>query len=145
MQLMPIQRDDFPLWSRFRNEVYSMLSHDFDQQEMESIFCSEFWHCWFIQREDGECIGLVELSLRNIVDGCLSSPVPYLEGLYLTKSERGQGQGRKVIEMIKLWCREHGYTELGTDTELFNIEAQTFYQKLGFEEVDRVVEYRLEL
>ena len=142
---MPISRKDFSLWSKFRNEIYPKISRDLDLKEMENIFGSELWKCWFIEREDGKRIGLVELSLRNIVDGCVSSPVPYLEGLYLTETERGKSRGTEVIEMIKLWCQEHGYSELATDAELTNTRAQKFYEKLGFEQVDQVVAYRLEL
>jgi aminoglycoside 6'-N-acetyltransferase I len=145
MKLVSILRDDFSLWSQFRSEIYPILTRDFDLKEMETICGSELWNCWFIERENGERIGLVELSLRNIVDGCLSNPVPYLEGLYLIKTERGKGRGTEVIELIKLWCLEHGYSELATDAELTNIRAQEFYEKLGFEQVDRVVEYRLQL
>ena len=145
MKLVPIIRDDFSDWSQLRRKIYPILSREFDLREMESIFGSKIWHCWFIEREDGERIGLVELSLRNIVDGCLSSPVPYLEGLYVKETERGKGRGTQVVEMIKRWCREHGYSELATDAELTNTSAQKFYEKLGFEQVDRVVEYRLEL
>ncbi|MEZ5581931.1 MAG: GNAT family N-acetyltransferase [Candidatus Competibacteraceae bacterium] len=123
MKLIPISRDDFSVWSQFRGELYPTLSRNFDLKEMDSIFGSELWNCWFIEREDGEHIGLVELSLRNIVDGCLSSPVPYLEGLYLTPTERGKGRGTEIIEMIKVWCQEHGHSELATDAELTNTRA----------------------
>ncbi len=145
MKLTPILQEDFTLWSKFRSEIYPLLRPDFDSKEMEQIFHSDLWHCWFVEREDGERIGLVELSLRNIVDGCLSSPVPYLEGLYLIETERRKGRGTRVIEMIIIWCQEHGYLELATDAEFTNICAQEFYQKLGFEQVDRIVEYKLKL
>ena len=145
MKLVPIAKDDFSDWAQFRSQIYPVRSRDLDLKEMESIFGSEFWKCWFIEHKDGERIGLVELSFRNIVDGCSSSPVPYLEGLYLIESKRGKGRGTQVIEMIKRWCREQGYSELATDAELVNTSAQEFYEKLGFEQVDRVVAYRLEL
>lgn len=144
MKLISIKRDDFSLWSKFRRAIYPITSHVVDLKEIENIFLSETWHCWFVEREDGQRVGLVELSLRNIVDGCVGSPVPYLEGLYLIETERGKGRGTEVVEMIKVWCQEKGYSELGTDAELKNIDAQKFYEKLGFELVDRVVEYRLE-
>ncbi len=145
MKLITIKRDDFSLWSKFRGEIYPLINKDYDLKEIENISASDLWKCWFIENEDGQRIGLVELSLRNIVDGCLSSPVPYLEGLYIIEPERGKGRGTDVIGMIKLWCQEQGYSELATDAELTNIRAQKFYEKLGFEQVDRVVEYRLEL
>lgn len=145
MKLIPIGRIDFPEWSQFRSEIYSVVNPELDLKEMESIFASELWHCWFIEREDGERIGLVELSLRNIVDGSVSSPVPYLEGLYLIATERGKGRGKATMELIKRWCLEHGLSELATDAELTNTRAHAFYEQLGFEEVDRVVQYRLEI
>lgn len=143
MKLVPIEKNDFPVWAQFRAEIYPLISRDYDLREMETVFASELWYCWFISGEEGEKIGLVELSLRNIVDGCLSSPVPYLEGLYLVPSKRGMGRGAKVIEMIINWCRNHGYTEFATDAELSNARAQQFYEKLGFEKVDQVVEYKI--
>ncbi|RJQ70305.1 MAG: GNAT family N-acetyltransferase [Desulfobacteraceae bacterium] len=145
MKLVPINRNEFSIWMQFRSKIYPLISHEYDLKEIENIFVSELWHCWFIEREDNIRIGLVELSLRNIVDGCLGSPIPYLEGLYLDEEERSKGRGSEVIEMIKRWCQSNGYSELATDVELTNIRAQKFYEKLGFEQVDRVVEYRLEL
>jgi aminoglycoside 6'-N-acetyltransferase I len=145
MKLVPIKRNEFSLWIQFRSKIYPLISDEYNLKEIENIFDSELWYCWLIEREDGIRIGLVELSLRNIVDGCLGSPIPYLEGLYLDEKERNKGRGTEVIEMIKLWCQSNGYSELATDVELTNIRAQKFYEKLGFERVDRVVEYRLEL
>lgn len=145
MKLSPITKDEFSLWSKYRSEIYPLLSREYDLKEMGFIYSSDVWRCWFIESMDGERIGLVELSLRNVVDGCLSSPVPYLEGLYLVESERGKGLGARVIELLKRWCHENGYSELATDTELSNLRAQEFYEKLGFVLVDRVVEYRLEI
>ncbi|MDJ0621871.1 MAG: GNAT family N-acetyltransferase [Desulfocapsaceae bacterium] len=145
MKLVAISQLDFPLWARFRSEIYPLLSEEFNTTEMSSILRNDLWHCWFIENDDGERIGLVELSLRNIVDGCLSSPVPYIEGLYLIETQRGRGSGARVIEMIKQWCYKYGYTELATDAELTNVRAQQFYEKIGFEEVDRVVEYRFDM
>ena len=88
---------------------------------------------------------MVEISLRNIVDGCLSSPVAYLEGLYLEHDYRDKGYGNKVVNMIVDWCREKGFKELATDTELTNTKAQNFYRTLGFEELDTVVEFRIDI
>ena len=110
--------------------------------EMNLIFESDVWHCYFLIDENSDVLGLVELSSRNIVDGCLTSPVAYLEGLYLRSEYRGKGMGKEVIKMILDWCRTNGFSELATDTELSNTKAQSFYQSAGFEETDRVVEFR---
>lgn len=145
MKLVSIKTEEFKLWSIFRLSLYSALENEYNVKEMESIHIDDKWHCQFIENDKGEKIGLVEISLRNIVDGCLTSPVAYLEGLFLIESERNKGQGTKVIKLIIAWCKSSGYEELATDTEINNTKAQKFYSKLGFEEVDRVIEYRLDL
>lgn len=122
-----------------------MISPGYDLVEMESILSNDSWYCWIVESESGGKIALVELSLRSIVDGCLSSPVPYLEGFYQLPPERGKGQGTEIIEMIKSWCRDRGFTELATDTELSNSKAQAFYERLGFEKVAQIVEYKTKI
>ena len=145
MILAPINRDEFPVWQQMRKALYRAVDDAFNLQEMENIFTSDMWFCRFIENEDKQKIGLVEVSARNIVDACLTSPVAYLEGLYLVPEYRNQGIGKQVVNMIIKWCSENGFSELATDTELTNEAAQRFYKSLGFEETDRVVEYKIDI
>lgn len=124
-----------------REEVYSSLDDEFHSKEMEQIFVREDWFCYFLTDETNVFLGLVELSSRNIADGCLSSPVAYLEGLYLKKEYRGRGLGKEAVNVILAWCKENGYSELATDSELKNINAQMFFTAVGFQETYRVVEF----
>lgn len=39
--------------------------------------------CFLAVGENGDAWGIVEVSLRNVVDGCLTSPVGYVEGIYV--------------------------------------------------------------
>lgn len=145
MKFISITRNNFPLWRQFREAIYDTLEDEYHSREMEILLKSDAWHCWFVTDEHNEKIGLVELSLRNIVDGCLSTPVVYLEGLYLKPEYRNKGLGTQLIKKLRNWCSDQGYSELATDTQITNIKAQQFYEKLGFEEVDRVVEYRIDI
>ena len=128
-----------------REDLYRTVDDVFNNEEIENIFVNDAWYCRFIEDENNQKIGLVELSSRNIVDGCLSSPVAYLEGLYLEPKYRGLGIGKEVMQIIIQWCVQQGFSELATDTEIANERAQKFYESLGFEETDRVVEYRKNL
>jgi len=128
-----------------RDELYSSLSSEFHAEEMEKIFHSSEWHCQFIEDKNKHILGFLELSSRNIVDGCLSSPVAYLEGLYLKPGLRGKGLGKGVIKLILNWCRERGFSELATDTELKNINAQGFFNAIGFQETYRIVEFKIKV
>jgi len=145
MMLVPIQKNEFPIWREMRECVYESLSNGFHDKEMSQIIKSEDWHCLFIKDNGNKILGFVELSSRNIVDGCLSSPVAYIEGLFIKKENRGNGLGTKTIEAIKIWCKERGFTELGADTELANKRAQKFFNSVGFHETFRIVEFRTKI
>ncbi len=41
----------------------------------------------------------------------------------------------------KEWSQEKGYSELGSDTELENLDSQKAHMALGFKEVERIVCY----
>ncbi len=142
MKLRPIEKNQFAQWKEMREDVYSTLEDEFHEKEMQKIYVSDDWFCYFLEDENDQITGFVELSSRNIVDGCLSSPVAYLEGLYLKKKYRGRGLGRETIKTIKSWCKNKGFTELGMDTELTNVKAQKFFKATGLQETYRIVQFR---
>ena len=141
MNLTQIEKNGFPLWKKYRNAVYNSVTDEFHEIEMNKIFCDIDWFCYFLSNGNNQTIGLVELSSRNIVDGCLSSPVAYIEGLYIEEQHRGKGIGKEVIDAIHDWCKQKGFTELAADTELENIDAQKYFKAVGFKETYRVVEF----
>ena len=145
MKLLSIQKDGFPQWQAMRSALYGSLNNERHQKEIEQAFASQDFFCYFLAGNGDRILGLVELASRNIVDGCSSSPVAYLEGLYLKEEYRGKGFGKEAIGIILQWCKEKGFSELATDAELTNLKAQKFYQALGFQEIDRVVEYRIDV
>jgi aminoglycoside 6'-N-acetyltransferase I len=92
---------------------------------------------------DGEIAGFVEVGLRSHADGCNPCrPVGFIEGWYTAPSHRGQGIGRALIAAAEDWCRDQDCTELASDTWIDNKESQRAHEALGFEVVDRCVNYR---
>ena len=86
--------------------------------------------------------GFAELGARSHAEGCLTSPVAYLEGWYVDPDARRQGVGAALVRAAEAWARAQGYQELASDTQLDNVVSQHSHHALGFEEVERVVEYR---
>jgi len=96
----------------------------------------------YVALVDGQYIGFIQMSLRvDYVEGSHSSPVGYIEGIYVNQSYRKQGISRKLVEAGEAWARSQGCSELASDTELANISSQQFHQKLGFTEAGRIVSY----
>ncbi len=61
--------------------------------------------CFLAMTEAGDVCGMVEVSLRNIVDGCLTSPVAYIESIYVDPEFRGTGIARQLLVRAEHWCR----------------------------------------
>jgi aminoglycoside 6'-N-acetyltransferase I len=92
---------------------------------------------------DGNVIGFAEAALRHdYVNGCQTSPVAFLEGIFVTPVARGKGVGRALSEAVAAWGRRRGAREYASDALLDNRESHAFHTALGFEETERVVYFR---
>lgn len=96
--------------------------------------------------DEGEPVGYAEASIRrDYVNGCDTSPVAFLEGIFVAPGHRLHGLSRALCDAVEAWGREVGCTELGSDALLENAVAHRFHQANGFEERERVVYYRKKL
>ena len=92
---------------------------------------------------EGAPLAFADIALRyDYVNGCESSPVAFLEGIYVTAAHRRQGIARALVEAAQLWGREQGCAEFASDALLDNEESHSFHRAMGFEETERVVYYR---
>jgi len=91
----------------------------------------------------GTLVGFAEAALRiDYVNGCETSPVAFLEGLYVVKEARRQGIGRGLVEAVEAWARLKGCTEMASDALLENTVSHAMHAALDFEETERVVFFR---
>ncbi len=106
-------------------------------------FSDETVYVW--QRPDGSLGGFASFSLRPWAEGCVSTPVPYIEGWWVAPDLRRHGVGRALLSAIERWCREYGYEELGSDTEAENTMSAHAHVALGFEPTIRLQFFRKRL
>lgn len=132
-------------WKWMRQQLYNELPEDFNEEEMMLIANDHAWRESFIVFDAEEEIGLLEMSLRNFVDGCLTSPVAYIEGIYINELHRGKGYGRKTLNLAIAWAKARDCKEMASDSEIDNLAAQKFHNAIGFEETYRIVQYRMGL
>jgi len=91
----------------------------------------------------GMAVGFVEASERvDFVNGTSSSPVAFLEGLYVDPNSRRQGIARAMVVAVDRWAARQGCTELASDSPVENVVAHATHRALGFEETERVVYFR---
>jgi aminoglycoside 6'-N-acetyltransferase I len=92
---------------------------------------------------DGSAIGFVEASKRvDYVNGTSSSPVVFLEGLYVEPAARLKGVARALVADVEDWARVERCGELASDSPLENVQAHAAHRALGFDETERVVYFR---
>ena len=97
----------------------------------------------FLAMRGGEAVGFAEAAVRHdYVNGCETSPVAFLEGIYVEPSSRRAGIAGRLLAAVETWGRLNGCSELGSDAELTNTRSHAFHLGLGFEETERVVYFR---
>lgn len=93
--------------------------------------------------EGGEPQGFVEAALRSdYVNGTSSSPVAFVEGIYVAPAWRRRGIARLLIAAVEKWAVRKGCSELASDALLDNAASHAMHRALGFEEAQRVVFFR---
>jgi aminoglycoside 6'-N-acetyltransferase I len=91
----------------------------------------------------GHVVGFIEVGLRSHADGCDGRrPVGFIEGWYVSPDHRGRGVGRVLMASAEAWASAQGCTEMASDTWLDNEGSQRAHRALGFEVVDRCVNFR---
>ena len=90
---------------------------------------------------DGEqTIGFAQCQLRHdYVEGTDSSPVGYLEGIFVEEAYRNKGYAKELLKQCEAWAKDMGCTEFASDCELENTGSLAFHLKMGFEEANRVI------
>ena len=94
----------------------------------------------FFLSEEEIPMGFAQCQLRHdYVEGTESSPVGYLEGIYVRPECRGRGTASKLLEAAQNWARKQGCREFASDCELTNTESLRFHVAMGFEEANRII------
>lgn len=94
----------------------------------------------FIYLVENQAVGFSQCQLRHdYVEGTESSPVGYLEGIFVEEEFRHKGYAKQLLKECEKWAKEQRCTEFASDCELGNDASLAFHTKMGFEEVNRVI------
>ena len=100
----------------------------------------------FIKYVDDFAIGFAQCGLRvDYVEGTKSSPVGYLEGIFIEDKYRCNGFAKELLKACEQWAKEKGCREFASDCELDNNESLKFHMAMGFEEANRIICFRKEI
>ena len=115
--------------------------HTIDELEMEfTETLNDAKAAFFIKYANDLPVGFAQCGLRtDYVEGTESSPVGYLEGIFVAEKYRKQGVARDLLSACETWAKEKGCTEFASDCELSNVQSLQFHLNVGFEEANRII------
>jgi len=146
MNIRRATKADADAWLAMRVALWPDAEPDALRGEVTAFFAARseplMPHQVFVAETDGKLAGMLELSLRPYVDGCDSSPVPFIEAWYVAPNLRRQGIGSALVKAAEQWAIAHCHTEMASDTLLDNREGERAHAALGFEEVERAIRFR---
>jgi aminoglycoside 6'-N-acetyltransferase I len=128
-------------WLEFRLALWSDASADDHRGYMAiSLAQPERFLQLMMYDEQHQPIGFIEGSIRSdYVNGTETSPVGFVEGVYVAPSWRRKGVARQLFAAIGDWAKARGCRELASDALLENEASQRAHRALGFKETERVV------
>lgn len=147
MLVRPIQQNDAADWERMRQALWpspvgehageiELFFKDYQRNPAEVLIAIE---------DSGRAVGFAELTIRSCAEGCYSGRVAYLEGWFVESAARGRGVGAALVKAAEEWARAQGCTEFASDTEIDNTASASAHERLGFEEINRIICFRKEL
>ena len=122
------------LWPDLTVDEVLRMNHD-------GLFKNEFLYF-----EGEEAVAFLSLSLRSdYVEGSDSSPVGYIEGIYVKPEYRRKGVAGELTDHAKEWSRKFDCSELASDCLLDNELSQSFHTGVGFTKTNEIVCYIMQI
>lgn len=148
MRIVRATTEHLGTWAELRFALWPWDDVQAHMEEATKLYlCDNPDRSAFVALGDtGEVIGFAEATLRrDYVDGCDTSPVVFLEGIFIQTEQRQSGIARALSDAVADWGRSKGCTEYASNALLDNVDSHAFHAAIGFEETERVVFFRKEL
>lgn len=133
-----------PGWLALRQALWPQYGSEAHLAEMASFLANPRRYGHFVAYDASRRpLGFAEASVRtDYVNGTETSPVAFLEGIYVIPQARRDGVAAALVRAVSHWAQCAGCSELASDALLENQISHAVHRALGFEETERVVYFR---
>lgn len=95
---------------------------------------------FFLKFANNVVVGFAQCSLRyDYVEGTETTPVGYLEGIFIKEGFRNKGYARELLAACKAWAKDKGCKEFASDCAIDNIDSFHFHKAMNFTEANRII------
>lgn len=137
----PLTDADEADWLRMRHALWPHAS-EAEHARDKPMMMAEDALVLIARDGGGEAVGFAEVCTRPHANGCESSPVAYLEGIWVDDKSRGAGVGRELIDAAEDWARQQGFTEMASDALVDNHSSISAHKAWGFDNIMQVACFR---
>lgn len=143
ISIRSVHADDHLEWLRMRDRLWPSETAAHAQTVADFLATPPKNSATFVlTRPDGKLGGFIEVGQRHYAEGCNTSPVGYLEGLYIDPDLRDQGWSRRLVATAEGWARSQGCREMASDCLLHNTQSLAMHLAIGYDEVERIICFR---
>ena len=131
--------NDLPILTQLVLERYPHYAADKTYYDLGKMMTAD-QSIFFLAFSEETPVGFAQCQLRyDVVEGTETSPVGYMEGIYVKADFRTQGYAGRLMSACEKWAKEEGCMEFAGNCEVNDEDGHMFYSKFGFKEVKRIV------
>lgn len=94
----------------------------------------------FLKYENEIPVGFAQCQLRHdYVEGTETTPVGYLEGVFVKDTYRKKGYAKELLAECERWAKAKGCVEFASDCEIDNVDSFQFHKAMKFTEANRII------
>ncbi|MDE7303744.1 MAG: GNAT family N-acetyltransferase [Oscillospiraceae bacterium] len=94
----------------------------------------------FLKYENDIPVGFAQCQLRNdYVEGTETTPVGYLEGIFILENYRNRGYAKELLNECEKWAKDKDCKEFASDCEIDNDNSFKFHMAMNFTEANRII------
>ncbi|MDU5978235.1 MAG: GNAT family N-acetyltransferase [Finegoldia magna] len=145
MKILEATQKDSHVLAKMATEIWENQNEDELEEEFKEILQSDEETCFIAFVKDMP-VGFANVSLRfDYVEGTESSPVGYLEGIFVEENYRKQNIAKNLVKSCEDWAKKIGCTEFASDCLLDNTKSLKFHLAVGFIEANRIICFKKDL
>ena len=127
-------------WVRLRQQLWPEHNAEQHLNEGLEILASAQHMSFVLINDEPAAIAFADAAIRHdYVNGCQTTPVVFIEGIYVEPQWCLKKCAKKLIRAIEQWGKAYGCTEIASYAELDNVSSHKMHQKLGFKVTEKVV------
>ncbi|WDZ50397.1 AAC(6')-Ighjkrstuvwx family aminoglycoside N-acetyltransferase [Acinetobacter vivianii] len=142
MKIMPVTEPLLADWLQLR--ILLWPDHeDAHLLEMRQLLEQRYTLQLLSYNDQQQAIAMLEASIRyEYVNGTQTSPVAFLEGIYVLPEYRRSGVATTLVQQVEDWAKQFSCTEFASDAAIDNTISHAMHRALGFQETERVVYFK---